>query len=78
MRVVLSTLPKLVFALARFGPLFNFPVNSSANAACSTGVRSTVAPSCGVAVSDWGADGGGEGPAGSIGGAIGFPVVFID
>ena len=42
---------------------------SSPNDACCPAVRSTVAPSAGVAVPDAGADGGGEGPAGSIGGA---------
>jgi hypothetical protein len=75
---VVFVLPLVILAFAREGFLLNPALTSSAKEARSVAVRSNVAPSCGVAVPEPGAEGGGEGPAGSVGGAIGFLVVFID
>ena len=74
---VVFVLPLVILAFCLPGFLVSPALTSSPRDICSAGVRSTVAPSCGVAVPEPGADGGGEGP-GSVGGVIGFPLVFID
>ena len=76
--VVVLFLPLIVLAFAREGFLLSPALTSSAKEARSVAVRSTVAPSCGVAVPEPGADVGGEGPGVPVGSTTGFPVVFID
>ena len=71
-------LPLIVLAFCLPGFLVSPALTSSAKEARSVAVRSTVAPSCGVAVPDPGADVGGEGPGVPVGSITGFPVVFID